>query len=149
MNRTAGDRRGADATKDMLDYVDETLQDGGSVADKHYTGSPDDWIEICSDNVYIPTKSDVGRVLKIQCSAVSQSRDTASRLDILAGPVTTYSAVVLTAPVCPPTRPTRACSPVSAGGEWPSTTSFRVLSYNILAEVYATRQVGVYVCPPA
>ena len=130
------------AKEEVLDFVEAVEEDDPSIivcTDHHYTESPDDWVEICGGAVYTPQPQDVGCVLKIQCAAVSQH----DSKDVFAGPVTIYSAVVLSTPSRPPSRPMRVCNP----GGWPPGVStsgnFRVLSYNILAEVYATRQVLV------
>ena len=132
---------GKKAKEDVLDFVEAVEEEDPALlvcTDHHYAGSPGDWVEICSDAVYTPQPEDVGRVLKVLCSAVAQSNPAV----VLAGPVTVYSSVVLSAPTVPPPRPMRVCNP----GSWPPGVStvgnFRVLSYNVLAEVYATRQVS-------
>ena len=101
--------------------------------------APDDaWVQVCADSVYIPTAADIGCVLKIECRAVLNSNPAG---ELLAGPVVIVTTPVLSAPQPPPARPLRA---VVHGGWAPGTTTagrFRVLNYNMLAEVYATRHV--------
>ena len=97
--------------------------------------SMDGWDYIFSGNMYIPTEADVGRVLKVLSTAVLLSNTE----HILAGPVSVCSSIVLSSPPPPPHRPFRTCSP--SGESSCTAEKFRVLSYNILAEVYATRQV--------
>lgn len=128
------------AKEDLLDFVESVEEEGQGVVlctDHHYTGSLDDWVEIHEGSTYVPCKEDIGRVLKIQCKAVSQ----ANTEEVYAGPVTIYSPVVLAAPSRPPSRPMRVCNPGSWGPGVSTVGNFRVLSYNILAEVYATRQM--------
>jgi CCR4-NOT transcription complex subunit 6 len=124
-----------------LDYVD-TL-DGGAddvpppVSDTDFGSSPDEWREIHNGATYTCCEEDVGRVLKVECKAVSAS----NAQECIAGPVVVYTSPVLAAPTCPPARSLRQVSHGGWGANVSPAGKFRVLSYNILAEVYATKQI--------
>lgn len=99
----------------------------------------DEYHTICSDSAYTPTLDDVGCVLRIVVTALSVSDG--SRL---AGPVIIRTPPVLSPPRCTPLK-------VMLQQQRPPTVSissspirFRVVSYNILAELYATRQAYPY-----
>ena len=90
------------------------------------------WPEICTETSYEPATDDVGCVLRIEVRAISVVGG-----GILSGPVVIFTEPVLSAPRAPPKRQLLAIpGPTSGGG-----VRFRVISYNILAEVYATKQV--------
>lgn len=92
-----------------------------------------DWVKISSDRNYVPTLEDVGCVLKVEVCALS------SLGKVLAGPILTYSDPVLASPKGPPKR-ALVTMPGGLQGITP-VARFRVVSYNILAEMYATKQV--------
>lgn len=95
-----------------------------------------EWIEICNENTYVPTNLDVGCVLKLEVKAISMNSS-----EVLVGPSFLYLEPVLASPCPPPKRQllTIPSSTSSYGG-----FRFRVLSYNILAELYATKQFYPY-----
>lgn len=86
---------------------------------------------VFTDRTYTPSGQDVGCCLRVEVTAHSSLDDS-----VLAGPVVTFSEPVLCAPKPPPKRPLITVpGSVSFSG-----VRFRVLTYNVLAEVYATRQ---------
>lgn len=95
----------------------------------------ENWVSICSESCYKPTIDDVGCCLKIECRAV-QSKDST----LLTEPVVIFTEPVLSAPKVPHTKRPLITIP---GGPV-SGTRIRILTYNILAEVYATRQTYPY-----
>jgi CCR4-NOT transcription complex subunit 6 len=106
---------------------------GGSSPDEH-------WDHVGSDMSYVPSEEDVGCVLMISVTAVSQANDT-----VIYGPMVIYTEPVLAAPVLTtkrvmvPVQLQPGQQPVS-----PGTIKFRILSYNVLAELYATKQAYPY-----
>jgi CCR4-NOT transcription complex subunit 6 len=92
------------------------------------------WTPLSTDKAYVPTKDDVGCVLKIEVTALTVSDNS-----VLAGPLVSFTEPVLAAPRGPPKRQlVTAPAPASSGS---TGTRFRIISYNILAEQYATKQV--------
>lgn len=91
-----------------------------------------DWVTICHEKLYIPTQDDIGCLLRVEVKALAISDGT-----VLAGPVVVVTEPVLSAPHAPPKRPLMTIAGSTSGGG----ARFRVLSYNILAELYATKQV--------
>ncbi len=91
-----------------------------------------EWVTVCYDKSYTPTAEDVGCILRIEVKSVAISDGT-----VLAGPVVVITEPVLSAPRAPPKRPLLTVAGSTSGGG----ARFRVLSYNILAELYATKQV--------
>lgn len=104
------------------------------------------WFEVGHSKTYTPTADDIGHVLKLECVAI----DSETRNPI--GPVNT----LLTSRVIPaPSATPRRLIPVNAVDRIghldldvrvASPGTFTVLSYNILADVYATNEVYSY-CP--
>jgi CCR4-NOT transcription complex subunit 6 len=107
----------------------------------------DTWYEVGRGKTYTPTADDVGHVLKLECMAV----DSSTGLGIAA------ASTVLTSRVIPAPSPTpRRLIPVNsldgpAGlemeGRIAAPGTFTVLSYNVLADLYATSDMYSY-CPP-
>jgi len=95
--------------------------------------SIENWETIFYDRVYTPTADDVGRCLSIECNVINESGET------LAKPVIIFTEPVLARPSL---TTKRALVPLNVGNiNTNGGLRLRVLSYNILAEVYATRQV--------
>jgi hypothetical protein len=102
----------------------------------------------CSEKSYIPTSLDVGRVLRIECRAMSPDGVVLSGLLLsqslivspLLGPVVVYTESVLAAPRLPPRRALQAVPGAASSSQ--SQFRFRLVSYNILAEIYATKHVS-------
>lgn len=111
---------------------------GGSKALSYTNGLVDesgDWTIISQDKAYSPSVADIGCRLRIEVSAI-----TLKGRHLLAGPVAAHTAPVLLSPNAPPKRKLLTI-PGSVTG-LASAPRFRLISYNILAEQYATRQVG-------
>lgn len=91
----------------------------------------EDWLEISRDQFYIPGMDDVGRKLKLEAAAYSL--DTG---ELLMSRVLKTDVVLGRAPD-PPKRALVTAKGISgsAGG-----ARFRVVTYNVLAEIYATQQ---------
>lgn len=94
-----------------------------------------EWCIIHKEKTYTPVFEDVGCRLRIQVTALSQADNS-----ILAGPIDLFTEPVLSAPVAPHKKRLTALSGAAAGVA-PTAPRFRVVSYNILAEIYATKQV--------
>ena len=94
------------------------------------------WQEVSDRRVYVPQRQDVGRVLKLECTPVSGNGA------FMGKPVTMESAEVLMAPAPAPVRGSVEV-PGPAGSFDPRApkVTFKVLSYNCLADIYATPQV--------
>mmetsp|Transcript_8011 Transcript_8011/g.11950 ORF Transcript_8011/g.11950 Transcript_8011/m.11950 type:complete len:628 (-) Transcript_8011:201-2084(-) len=136
-----------DSDDDVVDA--EELDEGGyveghvptSLMDTLHGGADGQWEEIFSEQTYIPTAEDVGKVLRIECRAVGKDCET------LAGPVVVYTECVLSAPRLPPRRALHAVPNAGASLSSQSQVRFRVVSYNILAEIYATKHAYPYSDP--
>ena len=115
------------------DSVGEDDVPGGASAEEH-------WEHVGSGDSYIPTEDDVGHVLTISVTALSETNNS-----VVYGPMTIYTEPVLSQPRLAskrnmvPVQLQPGQQPVS-----PGTIKFRILSYNILAELYATKQAYPY-----
>mmetsp|Transcript_43214 Transcript_43214/g.105761 ORF Transcript_43214/g.105761 Transcript_43214/m.105761 type:complete len:582 (+) Transcript_43214:94-1839(+) len=97
------------------------------------------WQEIGTQRIYVPQKQDVGRILKLECTPISQN-----------GLYTGKTQSVESSEVLPAPR----SAPPRGFVDLPNTqnnfhlngpkVSFKVLSYNCLADIYATPQVYPY-----
>lgn len=101
------------------------------------TSSVHDWGFIYDGKTYTPTAEDVGCRLRIDVWAMSADHT------VLAGPVMLYTEPVLSMPTKPPKRGLQAIP--GSGQGVAAAVRFRIVSYNILAEIYATRQAYPYV----
>lgn len=100
-------------------------------------GSGDDWVEISNDRTYVPTVDDIGCSLRVEVRAYSMHDHS-----LLAGPAIIFTEPVLAAPQAPPKRQL-ILVPGALNGATLS-ARFRIVSYNILAELYATKQAYPY-----
>ncbi|OQR82903.1 carbon catabolite repressor protein [Achlya hypogyna] len=96
------------------------------------------WIALQASKTYIPTSADVGHVLRVECTAMLRSGEECGP------PKFTETNIVLPFPPLAPKRP--MISSIKDTARVRYIGSFRVLSYNVLAEIYATRQMYPY-CP--
>jgi hypothetical protein len=127
-----------DVVADALDesYVEDVLEPSKHADIIHGGGT--EWIPIHnSTSSYVPTRDDVGHVLRVECTVISSLVQD----EVLAGPIVAYSYAVLSQP-----RINSRKSLTTVPGAINNSVStiqhrFRIISYNILAEVYATRQV--------
>jgi CCR4-NOT transcription complex subunit 6 len=93
----------------------------------------DDWVEISRESIYLPGPDDVGRKLKIEAAAYSTETG-----ELLMSRVASTDVVLGRCP--DPTKRTLVTSKSS-----PSVgPHFRVCTYNVLAEIYATQQQYPY-----
>ena len=90
-----------------------------------------DWIEVCTERRFRPCAADVGRRFRLECTAVSLDGSH------LFGPRSIQIEPVLASPPPPPKRNLITVKGASNGGGY----RFRVVSYNLLAEIYATGQM--------
>jgi CCR4-NOT transcription complex subunit 6 len=102
--------------------------------------SAEQWETVSTDATYIPFPEDTGCILQLTVTAMSQATDA-----ILHGPVTICTEPVLAAPRMS-TKRQFVSVPLQQGQQpvSPGTIKFRVLSYNVLAELYATKQAYPY-----
>jgi CCR4-NOT transcription complex subunit 6 len=99
--------------------------------------SGESWVAIGINKEYVPTADDVGCVLRVEVSATATNDG-----KLLAGPMISFTDHVLSTPRGPPSRSLLTIPstvPISSAG-----ARFRVISYNILAELYATKQAYPY-----
>jgi len=104
-----------------------------------YSGGGDmpmgeEWIEISRDQLYIPGPEDVGRKLKLEAAAYSTETG-----ELLMHRVVKTDLVLARAPD-PPKRNVITNKVGSGGGG----ARFRIATYNVLAEIYATQQQYPY-----
>lgn len=108
------------------------------------TDGGDSWYEVGQGKSYTPTADDVGHILKLECTPM----DAKTRQPV-AAPSTLLTSRVIPAPSPTPRRM------VSVYGEGTSEIgdrpikpgTFTVVSYNVLADLYATNEMYSY-CPP-
>jgi CCR4-NOT transcription complex subunit 6 len=96
----------------------------------------DEWVEISRDQVYIPTELDVGHKLQIEASSYSIESG-----ELLMSRVVKTDVVLGRAPQ-PTTRKIVTAS--NANKVASNGPRFRIATYNILAELYATQQQYPY-----
>jgi len=97
------------------------------------------WQEIGQSRVYVPQKQDVGRILKLECTPISQSGLYTGKA------VSAESGEVMAAPRLPPVRTMIEVPPTGPNSFTPGgKATFKVMSYNCLADIYATPQVYPY-----
>lgn len=100
-------------------------------ADKEQT---DEWVEISRDQLYVPNGNDIGRKLKLEAAAYSS--DTGELLMLR---VVKTDLVLSRAPDPIKRKLVMAKTGGSSGG-----ARFRIATYNVLAEIYATQQQYPY-----
>eukprot|EP00249_Psilotum_nudum_P020176 c27589_g1_i1 orf=780-2651(-) len=107
------------------------------------------WYEVGRSRTYTPTADDVGHALKLQCTAVEASTGKAIGL---ASTCTLLTSRVIPAPSPTPrgmisTNTLDGISTLELDGHTAGSGTFTVLSYNVLADLYATSDMYSY-CPP-
>lgn len=110
---------------------DETNGDSSAVTDSYNNA---EWVKVAESKTYTPVAEDVGSRLRIEVTALSTSDNS-----IMAGPVAVFTEPVLSQPGRPPKRSLQTIP--GSGTGIAGAVRFRVVSYNILAELYATKQV--------
>jgi len=102
------------------------------------------WQDIGQQRIYVPSKLDVGRILKLECTPVSQNGLYTGKA------VSVESAEVMQAPPQAPVRNLiEVPQPPNAFDPRAPKATFKVMTYNCLADIYATPQVcanSFYVC---
>lgn len=93
----------------------------------------EDWMEVCREQLYMPGPDDVGRKLKVEASAYSIETG-----ELLMSRVVKTDVVLERAPD-PVKRSLITAKASSTGGP-----RFRVVTYNVLSEIYATQQQYPY-----
>uniref|UniRef100_A0A452Y901 Endonuclease/exonuclease/phosphatase domain-containing protein n=1 Tax=Aegilops tauschii subsp. strangulata TaxID=200361 RepID=A0A452Y901_AEGTS len=107
--------------------------------------SGETWFEVGRSQTYTPTADDIGHVLRFECAAVDTEKK------VPAGPPTSImTSRVIPAPTPTPRRLIQVNGDVLGHLDMDSQSSsfgtFTVLSYNILADAYATSDAYSY-CP--
>jgi CCR4-NOT transcription complex subunit 6 len=136
--KLASHKGGSMGSVDVLEQTEENVADRALQQNDISEYDTNDWTIILSESSYVPTSEDVGCLLRLEVSAVALSDGA-----VLAGPVLLFTEPVLSIPPAPPKRSLLSIPGPSGGGGM----RFRVVTYNILAEVYATRQAYPY-CDP-
>mmetsp|Transcript_10299 Transcript_10299/g.28413 ORF Transcript_10299/g.28413 Transcript_10299/m.28413 type:complete len:675 (+) Transcript_10299:294-2318(+) len=111
---------------------------GNDSHDYHYTdyNAGDDWIEISRDQLLMPGPDDVGRKLKLEAAAYSMETG-----ELLMSRVVKTDVVLSRAPDPKKRNLVTAKGAATANNAGPR---FRVATYNVLAEIYATGQQYPY-----
>ncbi|KAH6558714.1 hypothetical protein KP509_1Z049500 [Ceratopteris richardii] len=110
-------------------------------------GGGETWYEVGRSRTYTPSSDDVGHVLKFECTAIDASN----------GQAVAPASTLLTSRVIPAPSPTprrMICMSYADGlsgldveSHSSAAGTFTVLSYNVLADLYATSDMYSY-CPP-
>lgn len=98
-------------------------------------GGEEEWIEISSAAIYVPGKNDIGRKLKLEAAAYSSETG-----ELLMHRVIKTDIVLAQAPE--PLKRTLVTAKNGAGAG--AGARFRIVTYNVLAEIYATQQQYPY-----
>eukprot|EP01035_Chromulina_nebulosa_P018937 gene18937-24744_t len=129
----------ADEDESTRDRSESEMVDETSYNQQVYENDVNvEWTIISKEKSYTPSLEDIGCVLRIEIYAYAVNDHV-----LLAGPVVVDTEPVLAAPDAPPKRqivniPSTLASASSASAR------FRVVSYNILSELYATKQAYPY-----
>lgn len=100
-----------------------------------YNNDAGEWVEVSRDQIYIAGPEDVGRKLKLEAAAYSSETG-----ELLMHRVVKTDLVLARAPD-PPKRNIVTAKNGGAGG---GGARFRMVTYNVLAEIYATQQQYPY-----
>lgn len=98
-----------------------------------YGGQSEEWVEISRADMYVPNGDDVGRKLKLEAAAYSVESG-----ELLMHRVVKTDIVLSTTPAAEKRNLVTAKSAAGGGAR------FRICTYNILAEIYATQQQYPY-----
>jgi len=113
----------------------QSFNDYGASQEAEYLAKEaEEWKEISCDAIYIPDGNDVGRKLKLECAAYSS--DTG---ELLMHRVIKTDLVLSRAP-----DPEKRNLVTMKGGGGGGGATFRIVTYNLLAEIYATQQQYPY-----
>lgn len=105
----------------------------GNINQRFPAPPPNNWMRVALTKRYKPTAEDVGRMLMLECAVVINNESGTSE-----------TARKDTQPVLPtpPPPPQREC--IYVGENPKSDPTFKVISYNMLAPIYATKQIFRY-----
>jgi CCR4-NOT transcription complex subunit 6 len=121
---------------EVLSSPPNELEEAGGIIVKTTDGN--DWVPVGEEKIYTPTSADIGYRLRIDISAYSVADNT-----LVAGPIALHTEPVLAAPRKSAFKRVLQTIPhertVTSGS-----VRFRIVSYNILAEKYATKQAYPY-----
>ncbi len=106
---------------------------GGNNADGMGIGD-EEWVEISNNQIYVPTAEDIGRKLKLEVGAYSLETG-----ELLMHRVVKTDLVLTRAPDPSKRNLVTAKTSGPRGGD-----RFRIVTYNVLAEIYATQQQYPY-----
>eukprot|EP00457_Paulinella_chromatophora_P004206 gb/GEZN01004216.1/.p1 GENE.gb/GEZN01004216.1/~~gb/GEZN01004216.1/.p1 ORF type:complete len:648 (-),score=30.14 gb/GEZN01004216.1/:29-1972(-) len=96
------------------------------------------WRPAGRDRVYYPTEDDVGCSLKLECAPILLSkRDSTSRLG-------EYTSLITSPVICSPGPPPNRRVMYSLPSVPTAERNFKTLNYNVLAQLYATKQIYPY-----
>jgi CCR4-NOT transcription complex subunit 6 len=95
----------------------------------------EEWLEVSREQLYIPGQEDIGRKLKLEAAAYSTETG-----ELLMHRVVKTELVLARAP--DPVKRSLVTSKTGAGAS--GGARFRIVSYNVLAEIYATQQQYPY-----
>lgn len=94
----------------------------------------EEWIEVSRDQLYIPGQDDIGRKLKLEAAAYSVETG-----ELLMHRVVKTDLVLARAP-----DPVKRSLVTTKGNVAGGGARFRIVTYNVLAEIYATQQQYPY-----
>mmetsp|Transcript_27630 Transcript_27630/g.41817 ORF Transcript_27630/g.41817 Transcript_27630/m.41817 type:complete len:627 (+) Transcript_27630:294-2174(+) len=106
----------------------------GNGAYNEYEADQEEWVEISRDQLYVPNTEDTGRKLKLEAAAYSSETG-----ELLMIRVVKTDIVLSRAPDPEKRNLVTAKTGGAAGG-----ARFRIATYNVLAEIYATQQQYPY-----
>lgn len=146
MGRVAGGPRG----RSTPPPPHPELNSEGSVGSNNSSSSSSDsWLEVGRGRSYTPSTDDVGHVLKLECTPVENASGNA-----VAAPSTILTSRVIPAPSPTPRRMVPIAdgpsdNPAMGGNSGGSGSggTFSLLTYNVLADLFATSEMYSY-CPP-
>jgi len=140
----SGTPRNAGGSSSTHDYGEDnnhhhtTNNNNNDNHNNNYNAPPpqggEDWMEVSRDQLYVPTGDDVGRKLKLEAAAYSTETG-----ELLMLRVVKTDLVLSRAPDPAKRNLVTAKTGGASGG-----ARFRIATYNILAEIYATQQQYPY-----
>ena len=102
----------------------------------------EEWDLFFEEEVYLPSTQDVGHIFKIECFVCTSSPSQPyGKEDLIVGPVFVYTEPVLNYPSAYLSRTRMNSLGENVEPSKSSPDALRVVSYNILAEIYATKMV--------
>ncbi len=144
---SAGKLEGGSTGSNVLSNGSVLSNSAQTLVSLDQVGNGDTWYEVGQGKTYTPTADDVGHVLKLECMAV----------DSVTGIGISAASTVLTSQVIPAPSPTPrrlilvnsidGPAALEMEGRTAAPGTFTVLSYNVLADLYATSDMYSY-CPP-